>query len=102
MESGVVIKNGVAVLLHAIETGNAITNETYNQQSKITPKAELPKVKSFVQFWATLDQAQKTKAIEVAQAWLKYNHIEETSFDFFFINGTKNLNLKEGNKNGLY
>lgn len=90
------IKNGVAVLLHAIETGNAITNETYNQQSKITPKAELPKVKSFVQFWATLDQAQKTKAIEVANGWLKYNHIEETSFDFFFINGTKNLNLKEG------
>ena len=90
------VKNGIAVILHSIETGNSITDETYNQQSKITPAKELPKVITFPQFWATLSQEEKTKAVKIATDWLNENHIGETSFDFFTINDTGDAEIKEG------
>lgn len=90
------VKNGMAVILHSIETGNPITDETYNQQSKITPAKELPKVVTFPQFWATLSQEEKTKAVKIATEWLNENHIGETSFDFFTINGTGDAEIKDG------
>lgn len=88
-------KNGIAVILHSIETGNSITDDTYNQQSKLTPAKELPKVVTFPQFWATLSQEEKTNAVKIATDWLTENHIGETSFDFFTINGTGDAEIKE-------
>ena len=90
------VKNGVAVILHSIENGNAITDATYNQQSKLTPSVELPKVDTFLQFWALLTQEQKTQAVKLATDWLIENHINETSFDFFIINGQNGLTMAEG------
>ena len=79
-------KNGVNVLMSAIETGNPVDDSSFENQSKLTPKDGALKTMTFVQFWATLDQEQKTKAVAIGQQWLLENHIFMTSFEFFAIN----------------
>jgi len=88
-------KNGANVLMSAIETGNPITDDSYDNQAKLTPSAGALKTMTFVQFWATLAQEQKTKAVEIGKNWLQANHIFKTSFEFFAING-KDVNFNEG------
>jgi len=89
-------KNAMAVILNCIESNTGVNAESYKNQGKITPSREMPKVKTFSQFWATLNEEEQKKAIGVADGWLKSNHIAETSFEFFFINGTNGVNLQSG------
>lgn len=83
-------KNSANVVMHAIENKSELTDDSYDNQGKITPIAGAMKGHTFGEFWAILTDEQKTIAISIAKAWLAYNHIDLTSFDFFLIN--------EGNK----
>lgn len=89
-------KNATAVILDCIESNTFVTSESYKNQGKITPKQELPKINTFCKFWELLDEGSKAQAVTIAERWLADNHINETSFDFFFVNGTNGVTLKAG------
>ena len=91
-------KNASNVIMNAIENKKSIGAEDYKQQGKITAseKYNFKNVQTFSQFWAMLDDEDKKSAVITAQKWLKDNHIDETSFEFFFVNGTNGITLKDG------
>ena len=91
-------KNASNVIMNAIENKKSIGAEDYKQQGKITAseKYNFKNVQTFSQFWALLDDEDKKSAVITAQKWLKDNHIDETSFEFFFVNGTNGVTLKDG------
>ena len=90
-------KNAIAVILHTIENNGTISDESYKNQSKITPAVEdYPKNATFAQFWAFLTDDQKAEAVRIAKAWLVSEHIAETSFEFFLTNGTNGVTLEDG------
>lgn len=91
-------KNASNVIMNAIENKKSIGAEDYKQQGKITAseKYNFKNVQTFSQFWAMLDDEDKKSAVITAQKWLKDNHIDETSFEFFFVNGTNGVTLKDG------
>lgn len=91
-------KNASNVIMNAIENKKSIGAEDYKQQGKITAseKYNFKNVQTFSQFWALLDDEDKKSAVITAQKWLKDNHIDETSFEFFFVNGTNGVTLNNG------
>lgn len=88
-------KNGANVLMNAIETKTRITDDSYDNQSKITPSNGALKSMTFVEFWATLTQEQKTEGVAIGKQWLQENHIFKTSFEFFAFNN-QDVTFEEG------
>lgn len=89
-------KNAIACLLYCIEEKSGITPEVMKQQSKLTPKKEMPKAAGYSEFIATLTPEEKTYLLKIAGEWLNAYCAGDTSLDAFFINGTNGLTLKEG------
>lgn len=88
-------KNAANVLMNAIETKTRITDESYDSQSKITPSTGALKSMTFVEFWGSLTQEQKTEGVVIGKQWLQENHIFKTSFEFFAIND-QDVTFEEG------
>lgn len=91
-------KNAIACLLKAIETKKPITDDTFKNQSKITPaKYETAEkaLKTFGTFYAYLTDAQKAELSKISENWMKEAGFKDLMTDFYFINGENGLNLKE-------
>lgn len=92
-------KNATACLLKALEDKKPITDETFNLQTKITPKEYKPEhkaVKSYSEFIALMTPEQKTALEQIARDYAIFAGFETTNFDFQFVNGENGLELEAG------
>lgn len=92
-------KNAIASLLKHLETGKPITEKTFSDQAKLTPKNftdEQKKIRLFSTFFASLTEADRGKLATIAREHFYANGIDQTGFEFFFINGTNGTELKPG------
>lgn len=83
-------KNAIASILLHLENKKPITATTLENQAKNTPKnytIEHKKLKSFADFWGYLSEKEQNSYSDLATAYFSAQGIEQTSFEFFFING---------------
>lgn len=99
------VKNAIACITKSIEDESPISNETFALQSKITPAVytdEMKKMKTFKQYWDSLDAEQKLNVASLAKKWMDDAGIDRTNFEFFFINGENGLTLAVGQTLKIY
>lgn len=92
-------KNAIASLLKHIETGKPITEATFKDQAKLTPKEfsdTQKKMRSFSEFWASLTPEQQTEVKILAINHFTSIGLDETGFQFFFLNGSNGQTLEAG------
>ena len=92
-------KNAIASLLKHLETKKPITEQTFKDQAKLTPKKfteEQQKMRLFSTFWASLDAEQQKILGDLATEHFKSIGLDETGFQFFFLNGSNGITLKKG------